>query len=275
MIQSKTEKGEIEGCPYVRFGRGTEKIVIFPLINDALFSVTEVDWYFRNLFSWLSRDYSIYVIGRKRNLPLGYDTQDMADDYARVFERANLGAAHVFGISLGGMVAQKFAHDYPHYVKRLVIVSSAQRMGPEGLNIARRWIPWTNKGMWREIYEETIRISFHKGYRFVLPFVESFVASYLSKHVTTERANDFIISGQAGVLHDSTDLLTKLSMPVLVLSGTEDPFFPEALFQEMNEKIPDCERVIFQGARHLVLDEDKRKGIQAIAAFLARQKKIK
>lgn len=270
MFQQKIEKGQIEGCPYVRFGRGTEKIVVFPLINDALFSAPEVDWYFRILFASLNRDYSIHVIGRKRNLSLGYSTQDMAADYAQVFERANFGAAHVIGISLGGMVAQWFAHDYPHYVKRLVLISSAQRMGPEGLNIARRWIPWTKKGMWREIYEETIRISFHKGYRVFLPFVESFVASYLSKHVTTERANDFIVSGQAGVLHDSTGLLAKLSMPALVLSGTEDPFFPEALFQEMKEKIPDCERVIFQGARHLVLDEERRKGIQAIAAFLKR-----
>ncbi|HRK62626.1 MAG TPA: alpha/beta hydrolase [Candidatus Omnitrophota bacterium] len=270
MFQQKIEKGQIEGCPYVRFGRGTEKIVVFPLINDALFSASEVDWYFRNLFAGLSRDYRIDVISRKRNLSLGYSTQDMAADYARVFERANFGAAHVIGISLGGMVAQRFAHDYPHYVKRLVLVSSAQRMGPEGLNIARRWIPWTKKGMWREIYEETVRISFHKCYRFILPFAESVVASYLRKNVTTERANDFIIAGQAGVLHDSTDLLAKLSVPVLVLSGTEDTFFPEALFQEMIEKIPDSERVSFQGARHLVLDEDKRKGIQAITAFLKR-----
>ena len=270
MFQSKIEKGEIADCPFVRFGGGTEKIVIFPLINDALFSATEVDWYFRNLFSGISRDYSIYVISRKRNLSLGYSTQDMAEDYARVFESANFGAVNVLGISLGGMIAQIFAHDYPQYVKRLVIVSSAHHMSPEGLNIARRWIPWTKKGMWREIYEETVRISFQRVYRIVLRLAEAFAVSYLKKNITSARANDFIISGHAGVLHDSTDLLAKLEMPVLVMGGTEDPFFYESIFQEMTEKILHCERVSFQGARHLVLDEGKRKGIQAIAAFLKR-----
>lgn len=270
MFQNKTEKGEIEGCPFVRFGSGAEKIVIFPLINDSLFSAPEVDWYFRNLFSGISRDYSIYVISRKRNLSLGYSTQDMSDDYARVFKSAGFGAVNVLGISLGGMIAQRFAHDYPQYVKRLVIVSSAHHMGPEGLNIARRWIPWTKKGMWREIYEETARISFRKSYRIILRLVEAFAVSYLKKNITAERGNDFIISGHAGVLHDSTDLLAKLEMPVLVMSGTEDPFFPESIFQEMAEKILHCERISFKGARHLVLDEEKRKCSQAIAAFLKR-----
>lgn len=270
MFQSQTEKGEIEGCRFVRFGGGTEKLVVFPLINDALFSASEVDWYFRNLFSGISRDYSIYVISRKRNLSLGYSTQDMAEDYARVFKSADFGAVNVLGISLGGMIAQIFAHDYPQYVKRLVIVSSAHHMSSEGLNIARRWIPWTKKGMWREIYEETVKISFRKGYRMVLRLAEAFAVSYLKKNITSERADDFIISGHAGVLHDSTDLLAKLEMPVLVMGGTEDPFFPESIFQEMAEKILDCERISFKGARHLVLDEEKRKGSQAIASFLKR-----
>lgn len=268
MFFEKIEQGEIENCPYIRFGSGKEKIVIFPLINDALFNVREVGWYFRDLFSSLCRDYSIYVIGRRRQLPVGYSTIEMARDYARVFECAELGQVHLIGISLGGMIAQNFAHEYPQYVKRLIIISSAHHMGPEGLNIARRWIPWTREGLWKEIYEETVKISFHRGHEFFLKLAQPFLVKFLKNKIKDQAAADFIISGQAGVMHNSSDLLKELPMPVLVMGGTEDPFFPEPLFREMAEKIPRCQLLTIKGSRHLILEEHKKLCMQTIAIFL-------
>ena len=268
MFFEKIEQGEIENCPFIRFGEGKEKIVVFPLINDALFNVREVGWYFRNLFSSLARDYSIYVIGRRRQLPVGYSTIEMARDYARVFESTEFGQVHLIGISLGGMIAQNFAHEHPQYVKRLIIISSAHHMGPEGLNIARRWIPWTREGLWKEIYEETVKISFHRGHEFFLKLAQPFLIRFLKTKIEDQAAVDFIVSGQAGVIHDSSDLLDELTMPTLVMGGTEDPFFPEPLFHEMARKIKNCELVTIQGARHLILEEHRRQCMQSIACFL-------
>jgi pimeloyl-ACP methyl ester carboxylesterase len=267
MFFGKIEQGEIENCPFIRFGEGKEKIVIFPLINDALFSVREVGWYFRNLFSPLCRDYNIYVIGRKRRLPVGYSTSEMARDYAKVFENADFGQVYLIGISLGGMIAQNFAHAYPQYVQRLIIISSAHHMGPEGLNIARRWIPWTREGRWKEIYKETVKISFHKWCQLFLRLGEPLVVKYLKNKIDDQAAADFIISGQAGVMHDSSSLLSEINMPTAIIGGTEDPFFPETIFREMAERIQGCELLTIKGARHLVLDEHKKQCMRMVAAF--------
>jgi len=268
MFFGKIEQGEIENCPFIRFGEGKEKIVIFPLINDALFSVREVGWYFRNLFSPLCRDYQIDVIGRRRQLPLGYSTLEMASDYAKVFERAEFGQVHLIGISLGGMIAQHFACAYPQFVKKLIIISSAHHMGPEGLNIARRWIPWTREGRWKEIYEETVKISFHKEHELFLRLAEPLIVKYLKNKINDQAAADFIISGQAGVIHDSSHLLSKINMPTAIIGGTEDPFFPESVFHEMAERIQGCELLTIKGARHLVLDEHKKQCMKVIASLI-------
>ena len=73
-------------------------------------------WYYRRF----ADEYTVYLISRKRRLPSGYTTRDMAGDYARAFERS-IGPAHVLGLSLGALVAQHFAADHSGHVESLVI----------------------------------------------------------------------------------------------------------------------------------------------------------
>ena len=50
-----------------------------------------------------------------------YSTASMARDAARVLDAVGLERAHVFGISLGGMIAQELAIRHPERVERLVL----------------------------------------------------------------------------------------------------------------------------------------------------------
>ena len=111
-----------------------------------------------------------------------------------------------------------------------------------------------------------VDISFDGRYRFLLRLIQPFFVKYLKNKI--KDASDFIISGQAGMIHDSSDVLGGITMPTLVIGGTKDPFFPEALFYEMSEKIKDCELLIVKGARHLVLEEHQKQCLRAMAAFL-------
>ena len=152
------ETGSIKNkYPYIRFGKGEEKLVIFPPINDALFAVPEVALFVHGLFYPFGKKYEVYAISRRRNLPVGYSTREMAADYAEALR--TIGPAHILGVSLGGMIAQQFACDHPEFVKKLILVSSAHHMGPDGLKIARRWIPWARMKMWKSIYRDTAELS--------------------------------------------------------------------------------------------------------------------
>jgi pimeloyl-ACP methyl ester carboxylesterase len=55
---------------------------------------------------------------------LAYTLEDMADDAVAVLDAAGVGAAHVVGVSLGGMIAQLLATRYPERVLSLASVMS-------------------------------------------------------------------------------------------------------------------------------------------------------
>lgn len=263
---SKTYIGKLGGTlPYLRFGRGTEKLVIFPPINDALFEASAFPLYLRFLFSGFAADYDVYIVSRKRTLPVGCSTRDMAKDYAGILEKT-IGLAHVIGISLGGMVAQYYAYDFPHLVKKLIIVSSAHRMGPEGLEIARRWIPWSKQGKWGEIYDETLEITYTKTHLWVYRMIKSFLKRYLLPRI--KDPFDFITSGYAGIIHDSFQILPGIKAPALIIGGTRDRFFPESLLQEMAARMTSAELFLIQGSGHGAFEEYRKRCVQKSLDFL-------
>src|SRR5215216_5896611 len=52
---------------------------------------------------------------------------DYSSDLAELLDKLQLDRAHVLGLSLGGIIAQRFAIDHPSRVDRLVLVSCAAR----------------------------------------------------------------------------------------------------------------------------------------------------
>jgi 3-oxoadipate enol-lactonase len=68
-------------------------------------------------------------VGASTPPPLGTTTRDMARDAKTVLDALDVPCAHVYGISLGGMVATWLAVDAPERVDRLVLASTP----PHGL----------------------------------------------------------------------------------------------------------------------------------------------
>src|SRR3954462_5005093 len=60
-------------------------------------------------------------VGRRDRPPGPYDVTAMADDAVAVMDAAGIERAHVYGISLGGMIAQEIALRYPERVDALVL----------------------------------------------------------------------------------------------------------------------------------------------------------
>src|SRR5246500_4601092 len=71
-------------------------------------------------------------VGRSDAPPGPYSIAQMAADSAAVLNAARVNAAHIFGVSMGGMIAQEFALQYPHKVRSLVLGCTAAG-GPEAV----------------------------------------------------------------------------------------------------------------------------------------------
>jgi pimeloyl-ACP methyl ester carboxylesterase len=138
--KAATETGTFLGeFPYVRFGSGPENLVILPGITlDNEPPNRFAAWTYRLGFGRFARDYTVYVINRRRGMPPECTTRDMAQDYARVIE-GELGPSHLIGFSTGGSIAQYVALDHPGALRSLILVVSACRLSEAGREICERW----------------------------------------------------------------------------------------------------------------------------------------
>jgi pimeloyl-ACP methyl ester carboxylesterase len=266
--KAATETGTFLGeFPYVRIGNGRENLVILPgitLENEPPNRIAA--WTYRLGFGRFAKNYSVYVINRRRGMPPGYSTRDMAQDYARVIE-GELGPSHLMGFSTGGSIAQYVALDHPGALRSLILVVSACRLSEEGREICERWQALAREGRWRELRADmaSVTVSGETSKRLARAFVRVF--GRLVFKVPSDR-QDFLTTLEADLNHDTTGSLGESSTPSLIIGGSEDPFFSESLLRETAEKIPDATLHIYEGVGHGVPKERKRRYEDDTLAFI-------
>jgi pimeloyl-ACP methyl ester carboxylesterase len=270
MIERKaaTETGTFLGqTPYVRIGSGPENLVILPgttLENEPPSRIAA--WTYRFGFGRFARDYTLHVINRRRGMPPGYTTQDMAADYAAVLEQ-EIGPSHLMGFSTGGEIAQYVAIDHPASVRSLILVVSACRLSEAGREICERWRTLAREGGWRELRADmaSVAVSSETNKRLARAFMAVFGRFVLK---VPSDPSDFLTTLEADLDHDTTGRLGGICAPTLVIGGTEDPFYSEGLLRETAEKIPDATLRIYDGVGHGVPKERKRRYEKDTLAFI-------
>jgi pimeloyl-ACP methyl ester carboxylesterase len=256
----------LEEFPYVRLGNGPQNLVILPgltLENEPPSRFAA--WTYRLGFGRFAGDRTVYVINRRRGMPAGYTTQDMAADYARVIE-SELGPSHVMGFSTGGSIAQYVAIDHPEAVLSLALIVSASRLFKEGRQTCERWHRLTGEARWQELRADmaSATVTGEKNKRFARAFMKAFGRIVLG---TPSDPSDFLTTLEADLGHDTTGRLAEISAPTLVLGGSEDPFFSEGLLRETAEGIPDATLRVYEGVGHGVPKERKRRYENDVLAF--------
>jgi pimeloyl-ACP methyl ester carboxylesterase len=73
----------------------------------------------------------------RRQVSAPYDLNDMAEDTRAVLDAAGIERAHVVGVSMGGMIAQVFAAQYPQRVRTLTSVMSTSGNPRPGIALGK------------------------------------------------------------------------------------------------------------------------------------------
>src|SRR3954469_8382585 len=224
MATTQATTGSFAGrFSFVRIDGGPAPLVVLPgltLANGAPHGLA-VTAYARG-FRRLSRDHTLYIVQRPQGLDDGATTADLAAEYAAVLE-PELDRFDLMGLSTGGTIAQHLALAHPDAVRRLALVVSGARLAPSGQRICRRWLELARARRWRELNGD-MGAEVVDGP--VLRRLARTIMSLTGRAPTATEAADFVTLTSAVLAHDTTAALTTLRMPVLVLGGSVDPFFP-------------------------------------------------
>ena len=206
-------------------------------------------------------------VGRSAR-PLGpYTTAVMADDAVAVLDAVGVQRAHVYGISLGGMIAQEIALRHPDRIARLVL--GATTPGGDGAIPAdgqtleffqRRGQMPAEEAVWASVpYNYSARTRAEHGNRIVQDIRQRLRFPIEPDPYAAQLA--------AALGHDAHDRLARIAAATLVVHGQEDVMVPPANGRLLANLIPDARLLELGGAAHFY-PTDEPDADREIAAFL-------
>jgi 3-oxoadipate enol-lactonase len=197
-----------------------------------------------------------------------YSMIQLADDASRVLDAAGIESAHVMGASLGGVVGQHIAILHPDRVRSLVLACSGCRHQRWRRELFEEWIDVaTERGM-RAVAQESAR--WLVGPRSLRRFWPLF--DLLGPLAISAPRHGFV--AQVRAILDADDefrmALQEVSVPTLVIVGSQDILTPVGDSEELVELIPGAELVVVRGAAHGFMVEAFRPFNEAVLEFLDR-----
>jgi pimeloyl-ACP methyl ester carboxylesterase len=197
-----------------------------------------------------------------------YTIANLADDVAGFLEALAVPAAHVVGLSLGGMIAQELALRHPGRVSSLVLLGTLGRADA-----------WFNATL--DAYTHIRRQVPNSCEFFVAllpwligpPFFTSvervdWLAALLRNHPYPQQLDGFMRQFDAIRGHDTLDRLSAVRCPVQVLVGEHDAICPPRYSEELAARLPQARLRMLPGVGHAPPIEDARGFNQALADFL-------
>jgi pimeloyl-ACP methyl ester carboxylesterase len=221
-------------------------------------------------------------IGSKGHTEKGYTIKTLADDMIGLMDFLGIEKAHILGLSMGGIITQEIAIEYPERVMKVVLASTladADRPYTDeeielifrhqrtprmlemfGLGEGEFKVDIETVDVMR-FFNTVTELGFNKNiYRFIIPF-QRIYARRIGAEAITEQL-------RAVMRCDTFDRLHKIKAPTLVTCGTEDRLISPISSDVIADRVPDSKLVKIEGGSHSVHMEMPRRFNKEVLDFL-------
>lgn len=185
-----------------------------------------------------------------------YTIPMLAEDTVGLMEQIGIRQAHVFGISMGGMIAQEMALVYADHVKGLVL--GCTHSGGRGLHApSREAIQKLTDSRGKSLQafaEQILSVLFSPSFVQRNPaYIRRLVQHYVS---APPSGKGFSRQFLAVLGHNAYDRLPLIRHPTLILAGDADALLPPENSAVLCSRIPGARLVMIPGAGHAFFIED-------------------
>ena len=257
------KNGIAAGAEYIRFGTGRKNLIMLPGLGDGLRTMKGTALPMALYYRCLAKDYAVYMFSRKSRLAEGCTTRDMARHLAEAMDELGIPSASVVGVSMGGMIAQHLASDYPERVEKLVLVVTAARENPILLESLAEWTACARRDDHRGLMESNLRRIYspdhYRKNKWMIP-----VTGLLTKPKSYDR---FLIMAEACRSHNAFDRLPHITAPTLVIGGEQDISLGGEASREIAGQIPGAKLKLYPQWGH-GLYEEAADFLQVVTDFL-------
>ena len=183
-----------------------------------------------------------------------YSLQDMAHDALGVLDALKIGQAHVVGVSMGGMVAQRLAVLAPTRVISLASVMSSS--GARGLPQAR---PDVTRVMLNRPSDEGMEAAIKQSVRVfkaigspAYPIPDAELTDMVRTAARRSLHTQGMLRQMMAVVADNSRAaaLAGITSPTLVVHGKSDPLVPFACGEDTARRIPGARLAGIEGMGH-------------------------
>jgi 3-oxoadipate enol-lactonase len=184
-----------------------------------------------------------------------------------VLDTAGVKSAHLYGISMGGMISQEFALQYPQRVKSLVLGCTAAG-GPAALQPAP------------EVIQVLMRrgMSPQEAIEAIDPFIyDSGTSRELIEQDRKLRvewyptAEGYLGQLQGIMAWEAYSRLAQIAVPTLVMHGENDQLIPAANGKLIAQRLPNAKLVLIPRASHIFPTDQPKITDEALLSFLSAQ----
>jgi pimeloyl-ACP methyl ester carboxylesterase len=258
--------GEIElDCE--RSGAGPPLLLIMGMSGTAL------HWG-EPFLSQLRRDFEVIAydhrgVGASTRLEGPVTLAQLAGDAAALLEALKLDSAHVLGISMGGMVAQELALAHPERVRTLALGCTycggpGSSLSPRGTRerLTTAMMSGDRQRALRTAWELNVSPAMAADAQAYGRFLEIAARRVVAVPVILAQL-------QAIAAHDTSARLPGLSLPTLIVHGSEDEMVPVENARLIHSLVAGSCLEILEGAGHLFFWEQPERSAELVRAHAA------
>ena len=207
-------------------------------------------------------------VGQSGVPPGVYSISLMASDAIAVLNAAGIEDAHIFGVSMGGMIAQELALQHPRRVRSLILgcTSASDPVGPHAVQPTPEALHMLVRQDLTPAEDDEAAVPFLYHAATARERIDEDMA-VRTKWRPTAQGYMGQLQGVSG--WDAYGRLAEIAAPTLLIHGEADRLIPPANARIIAKRIPSSKLVLLPDAGHIFWTDQPSAAHAAILAFLS------